>query len=151
MLQRIQTVYLLISLVLMGILGFVPLGEIASGTLLYSFGSRGVIADTGTLVYNGWPLLVLLLIIVFLHVFTISKFKNRILQIRLTIINILLMIGFMLVSWYFISASLTQIGEGVYSFKLPMAFPIVAAVLDYLAIRAIGSDEALIRSLDRIR
>jgi hypothetical protein len=135
----------------MGVLGFVPLGEIASGNLLYSFGSRGVIADSGTLVYNGWPLLVLLLIIIFLHGFTITKFKNRILQIRLTIINILLMIGFILVSWYFISASLTQIGEGVYSFKLPMAFPIVAAVLDYLAIRSIGSDEALIRSLDRIR
>ena len=151
MLQRIQTVYLLISLVLMGILGLVPLGEIASGDLLYSFGSRGVIADSGTLIYNGWPLLVLLVIIVFLHGLAIAKFKHRILQIRISIINILLMIGFLLVSWYFISASLTQIGDGVYSFKLPMVFPLVAVVLDYLAIRAIGSDEALIRSLDRIR
>jgi hypothetical protein len=37
------------------------------------------------------------------------------------------------------------------AFKIPVVFPIVAVILDYLAIRAIGKDEALIRSLNRIR
>jgi hypothetical protein len=37
------------------------------------------------------------------------------------------------------------------AFKIPVVFPIVAVILDFLAIRAIGKDEALIRSLNRIR
>jgi len=37
------------------------------------------------------------------------------------------------------------------SFKIAVAFPLVAIILDYLAIRSIGKDEALIRSLNRIR
>ncbi|MDD2382096.1 MAG: DUF4293 family protein [Mariniphaga sp.] len=34
---------------------------------------------------------------------------------------------------------------------MPMIFPLLAVVLDYLAIRAIGKDEVLVRSMDRIR
>jgi hypothetical protein len=37
------------------------------------------------------------------------------------------------------------------AFKIPMSFPLIAIILDYLSIRAIGKDEALVRSLDRIR
>ena len=41
--------------------------------------------------------------------------------------------------------------DAIVAFKIPIAFPVVAIILDYLAIRAIGKDEALIRSLNRIR
>jgi hypothetical protein len=41
--------------------------------------------------------------------------------------------------------------EAQISFKISILFPIVAIILDYLAIRGIGKDEALIRSIDRIR
>ena len=34
---------------------------------------------------------------------------------------------------------------------LPLALPIINIILTYLAIRAIGKDEALVRSLDRLR
>jgi len=37
------------------------------------------------------------------------------------------------------------------SFEIGIVLPLVAIVLDYLAIRAIDKDEALIRSIDRIR
>jgi hypothetical protein len=39
----------------------------------------------------------------------------------------------------------------VISFKTGAVLPLVAIVIDWLAIRAIGKDEALIRSIDRIR
>ena len=32
-----------------------------------------------------------------------------------------------------------------------MLSPVIALILDYLAIRNIGADEALVRSLDRLR
>jgi hypothetical protein len=37
------------------------------------------------------------------------------------------------------------------AFKVTVVFPVVAAILDFLAIRALGKDEALVRSLNRIR
>lgn len=135
----------------MGLVAFLPLGEIASADILYNFGVKGVVKSSGEMIYNGMPLIILTIIILAINVFVIFKFKNRSLQIRFSIINMVLMVGFMLVSWYFISASLKQIGAGVYSFQLAMAFPIVAAILNYLAFRAIAKDEALVKSIDRIR
>jgi hypothetical protein len=37
------------------------------------------------------------------------------------------------------------------SFNIAVVFPLIAIILDYLAIRNIGKDEALVRSIDRIR
>ena len=37
------------------------------------------------------------------------------------------------------------------SVKIALSFPLVNLILDYLAIRNIGADEALVRSLDRLR
>ena len=37
------------------------------------------------------------------------------------------------------------------SVKFGLAFPLINLILDYLAIRNIGADEALVRSLDRLR
>ncbi|NLA23333.1 MAG: DUF4293 domain-containing protein, partial [Bacteroidales bacterium] len=41
--------------------------------------------------------------------------------------------------------------EAKVHFKIFIAFPIISAILLWLAMRAIGKDEALIRSIDRIR
>jgi hypothetical protein len=35
--------------------------------------------------------------------------------------------------------------------RISAAFPLIAIILNYLAIRNIGADEALIRSLERLR
>ena len=37
------------------------------------------------------------------------------------------------------------------SVKIALSFPLVNLILDYLAIRNIGADEALVRSLDSLR
>lgn len=152
MIQRIQTVYLLIALILLGLLAWLPLGEILVGGQFYNFTINGIKSDqTQELIYNGLPLLMMLVIILVLQLVIIFGFKKRVRQMRLATFNIILMFGILGVSWYFIQAGLKQIGDGVYHFKIAMAFPIVAAILNYLAIRAIGKDEALVRSVDRIR
>ena len=55
--------------------------------------------------------------------------------------------------FYFFFAWLCKekIGEGDFVYKLPIVFPVINIILTYLAIRAIGRDEALVRSLDRLR
>jgi hypothetical protein len=67
---------------------------------------------------------------------------------RVIVFTILLMLGLFGMFFFFTYYSFS--GAQI-SFKISMVFPLVAVILDYLAIRAIGKDEALIRSIDRIR
>lgn len=69
---------------------------------------------------------------------------------RLNSFNIILMIGYLGLNYYYIQNFSKQL-DGVVSYEITTIFPFVAAILTYLAIRAIGKDEALIRSMDRIR
>jgi hypothetical protein len=152
MIQRIQTLFLGVALILMGLVAWLPLGEIAVGENIYSFTIKGVSNQvTGESVYSGLPLIIFLGIIIILQLIIINLYKKRILQIRIAIYNIIIMLGFVLISWFFVSSSLKQLGGGAYVFKIALSFPIISVILNYLAIRAIGKDEALIRSIDRIR
>lgn len=152
MIQRIQSVYLMLSLILVALMAWLPLGEIATASTIYSFNIRGVFNEqTAKMVVNGWPLLMMLIIIELIQLLVIFGFKNRVLQMRLSTFNIILMVGIFVVCFVFVKMSLKSIGEGTYVFKIVMAFPFVALILNYLAIRAIARDEALVRSIDRIR
>ncbi len=147
MIQRIQTVYLLISAVLVALLFVLPFAEIAKDGSIYLFNFKGILLD-GVLKENGLAISALISIILALHGFAILSFKNRIRQLRVTVFTILLMIGLFGLFFFFTYYSFS--GSEI-SYKISMVFPLVAAILDYLAIRAIGKDEALIRSIDRIR
>jgi hypothetical protein len=147
MLQRIQTVYMLISAMLIGFLFALPFAEIAANDKLYLFNIKGII-HSGDLMHNGAPIAILVGIILILHVIALFIYKKRILQIRILVFSILLMLGLFGMFYFFTYYSFK--GAAV-SFNIPVAFPLVAIILDYLAIRNIGKDEALIRSIDRIR
>ena len=45
MIQRIQSVYLLVSALLMGVLFFLPFAEIAKDGAVYVFNSQGILLD----------------------------------------------------------------------------------------------------------
>ncbi len=147
MIQRIQTLYLLISAILIGLLFLLPFAEIAMDGVIYLFNYRGILLD-GTLKENGMAISVLMGIILALHGYAMLSFKNRIRQIRVVVFTMLITIGLFGMFFFFTYYSFK--GAEI-SFKISMAFPLVAVILDYLAIRAIGKDEALIRSIDRIR
>ncbi|HNQ38290.1 MAG: DUF4293 domain-containing protein [Prolixibacteraceae bacterium] len=147
MIQRIQTLFLLVSILLLGLLLWLPLADITSGTDLYQFNIRGIFRGE-EMVFNGRPFIVFLFIVVALHLFVIFQYKNRIRQIRILVFSMVLLLGLFGVFFYFAYAGFDGAKA---SFRIPVAFPLVAIILDYLAIRAIGKDEALIRSLNRIR
>ncbi|HPR62021.1 MAG TPA: DUF4293 domain-containing protein [Prolixibacteraceae bacterium] len=152
MIQRIQTVYLLLALILLGLMAWLPLGEIIANGDIFTFGIKGVNnIKTGELIVNGWPLLAMLAIIELVQLAIIFGYKNRVRQMRFATFNIIIMLGLFVVGFIFVRSSLNTIGDGAYGFKIAMAFPFVAIILNYLAIRAIGKDEALVRSIDRIR
>lgn len=153
MLQRIQTVYLLIIVGLMAAVMFLPLAVMQVGGEYYVFKAVGVgtMAAGAELVYSTWGLFVLAAAISLLALITIFLFKKRILQIRLCVFNAILMLGFYGIFAFF---AWTLKGDLAYSglnLRIALSFPVIALILDYLAIRNIGADEALVRSLERLR
>ena len=147
MIQRIQTVYLLISAFIVALLSKLKLADLVVNDQIYSLISTGIY-NGETRIYNGLAILILITIITLIQLGAIFQYKRRILQIRMLVFSIILLLGLFGMIFFF-----TYIGfeEVKASFKIPVAFPLVAIILDYLAIRAIGKDEALIRSLNRIR
>lgn len=147
MIQRIQTLYLLVSALLICFLFMLPFAEIAKDGAIYLFNFKGILLD-GVIKENGLVLSFLIGIIVALHGFAILSYKRRIRQIRVIVFSILLLLGLFGMFFFFTYFSFV---DAQISFKISTIFPLPAIILDYLAIRAIGKDEALIRSIDRIR
>lgn len=153
MIQRIQSLYLLIIIGLLSAMFFIPLANlnVQEGNM-YSFyvheiTQNNVESGISTLNYTGIIILGLMLLNA---VFCFFIYKKRILQIRLTTINIFMMIGSIVLLWYNIS-SFAKDNDAQIFYNIAMVIPIITIILSYLAIRAIGKDEALIRSIDRIR
>jgi hypothetical protein len=147
MIQRIQTVFILVAELLVASLYTLKFADLSVNGELHTFVANGILKGEN-LVFNGLPIMVLIGLIVFLHLVVIFIYKKRILQIRILVFTIVLLLGLFGLFFYFTYAGFT---EAKVAFKVPVVFPIVAAILDFLAIRAIGKDEALIRSMDRIR
>jgi hypothetical protein len=154
MIQRIQTVYLLIAEMLIGTLFFVPFGEIvAKGGSIYQFDIKGIYLEgiqKPEIIYSSLPLVILWIMSLILILATIFLFKNRILQMRLSTINIFILLGLSGLIFYYVWSS-AKLLSGVYSLTIYLVFPVIAAILIYLAIRAIAKDELLVRSINRIR
>jgi hypothetical protein len=147
MIQRIQTVFILVAELLVASLYTLKFADLSVNGELHTFMANGIFKGEN-LVFNGLPIMVLIGLIVFLHIVVIFLYKKRILQIRILVFTIVLLLGLFGLFFYFTYAGFT--GATV-AFKAPIVFPVLAIILDYLAIRAIGKDEALIRSMDRIR
>lgn len=152
MIQRIQSLYLLGSFILIGIMFFFPLAELKAVGQTYEFLYRGIpaIAEGAPAIFIAYPVAILLAIIALISLITIFLFKKRMIQIRLTIFNMVCMLGAMGLIYYSINS---QAGElnAIANYSIINAFPLVALILSYLALRGIGKDEAMIRSMDRIR
>ena len=136
MLQRIQTIYLLIASIISGGLIFMfPIWKLNDGLEVFA---------TSSILYSG-----LFFGSAVLSVIAIFMFKNRKLQFvlgRLAIILNFILLGF------FVYQSLMVSGEAEASEKgIGMLLPIVSIVFLALANKAIKKDEDLVKSVDRLR
>jgi len=147
MIQRIQTVYLLLAELLTVLLYAFDFAELSANGELMVFNASGIFSGE-KVVIDGLPIFLFIGLIVLLHLIIILLYKKRILQIRITVFTIILLFGLLGVMFYFIYFAFK---DASVVYKIPMVFPLIAVILDYLALRNIGKDEALIRSMDRIR
>ncbi len=152
MIQRIQTLYLLLAAAMMSLTLFLPLATIVYGgneLILKAFTLNGIEGVAGTLpVYLGAFLAVttaLLLVIIFIY-------KKRLVQIRLCVSAIVLLLGSAaLIGLYCYRLCDILTGDLIFTLGFASLMPVVAIIPVVLAIRGIARDEALVRSLDRIR
>ncbi len=131
MIQRIQTLFLL-----------------AVSALLFSmfFGTMASDAKESIRFADITPLLIMNIVTFALSFIVIFLYKHRMFQIRLSIFNLIILLAFQSwILWLFFSKP-----EGS-AFTVLSVFPLVSAVLSLMAIRYIARDEAMVRSVSRLR
>jgi len=153
MIQRIQTLYLLLALILTVTLFFSPVAEILTGNnQLLVFKSSGLFdAETDEIIIKTVPVTILLAIITSLYSFGILLYKRRILQGRICVFNILLLFGLAGMLFYYLNFVFRRVDITGSTFQIAALFPVICIILTYLAYRGIRRDERIVRSADTIR
>lgn len=149
MIQRIQSVYLFLVAVILIVCMCLPISYfIGTDQAISKMTNLAVIAQDGSSNYAPWALFVILLIAAALALVAIFLFKKRMLQIRLTVFSTILLIGYYITLGVFIYMLK---GDAHFRIALGACLPFIALVLNWLAIRAIGRDEMLVKAYERLR
>ena len=135
--QRLQTLYLCIATGLIVALFF--------SVKAFTLGSGGV--HSVELTYIKYtPYLILLILITILQLLAVFTFNARVLQMRTAVLSAILMIA--LQTWigvdYFTA-------DKEWIFKFTAVFPLVAAILNFIAARYILRDQLLVESVSHLR
>lgn len=138
MIQRIQSIYLLVASVLQGLLFFVPLATSQQT-------SQGILEDARFDIYDDSILLIVVSLCFALSVLSIFLFRNRVLQARMSVFCALLSCG--LLFWI-----------GYSAYQLPGSLKMTGLVIPFLTVfplmlarYSILKDERLVKSADRLR
>lgn len=150
MLQRIQTIYLLVSIIFFGFTNFFP---IASGNLfeLYTYGIFAIGGEPITEISTYYFILPMALAagLTVLAIFLFNNRKNQMAVVRLTFV--LYAISFALLAFCIKDCQQLLVNDESMSLRTSFYTPFISLLLNMLALRAIRKDDKLIRSVDRIR
>ncbi|RXG12544.1 putative protein DUF4293 [Leeuwenhoekiella aestuarii] len=136
MIQRIQSVYLILAVIVSAGLHFaIPVYSTSSGEPVYAVAHLELVA-----LFFGSALLSLI---------TIFLFKNRKLQFVLGRLNIIL--NFILLGVLVYQSQILSGGAAAPEKGIGMLIPIISIVFIALANKAIKRDEDLVKSVDRLR
>ncbi len=152
MIQRIQTVYLLGASLLLGLMMQQPIASFLIDGSIYNLLSYKFVkeSDATDVIFSNYPLAVLIGVAAVLAFVAIFLYKNRKLQMRVVLFDIIITLGiYAMIYYYYLQAS--AIKELEYVFNYPVLFPLLAAFLMFMAFRGIRRDELVIQSLNRIR
>ena len=135
--QRLQTLYLCIATGLIAALFF--------SVKAFTLGSGGV--HSVELTYIKYtPYLILLILITILQLLAVFTFNARVFQMRTAVLSAILMIA--LQTWigvdYFTA-------DKEWIFRFTAVFPLVAAILNFIAARYILRDQLLVESVSHLR
>lgn len=154
MIQRKQTIFLLLAFLATAVCLCLPLGSIELEKMgvepvLYNLALVEQVDNGVHYTFSYMPLFVILALATILEFVTIFLFKNRRRQSRLCALNLFLLFAWLLLFAYYRYFVLNMKGEFILSWS--SVLPFVAAVFTYLAYKGIQADERLVRAADRIR
>lgn len=152
MIQRIQTVYLILAVVFTVACLCLQIGafETLEHIIVREYNLMIVDDNAAEHQFDTLPMFIVLVVSAFLGIYSIFVYGNRVVQARFCTFNILL-----IVCWYILYAVYSRIllGDvfGTFTPSVPAVFPLFAMIFYMLARRGIMADERLVRSADRIR
>ena len=154
MIQRIQTVYLLIAIFLTGSLFFLPYAEMINSNgelfLLDAKGLYPVAFPNAIPLYVNIVVQILCAASISSMIIAIFRFRHLARQIVLTKLTLLMLLGLGTAIFYGVWKGF-EILAGTYSLKIYALFPVIAFILVFMALRGIRKDNQLLKSIDRIR
>ena len=155
MLQRIKTLYLLTIVVLSCITFFSPVADLVNqaNSLQYLVDFKGIyqVLPTGNIfISRVWGVTTFAAIVPIFAFYALVSYKNRIKQIRFCVLNMFIMILYYIALFTYLWVASNRLNAG-FHLHLVAIFPLINLIINYLAIGAIGKDEKLVKSMDRIR
>lgn len=139
MLQRIQSLYLLTATILQSLLFVLPFATSSKTT-------DGLFMDGDLDLFDNVILLSILIVSAAFSFSCIFLFKNRKLQMNISLAIIVFSIVLTGLAAYFAFASGSNVSIGIGFF-----IPLIAIVFIFLAYRGIKSDDELVKSSNRLR
>ena len=147
MIQRIQTVFLFLSVVFAGILFFTPIASLGVGGEILNLSIFGVENHT-----NAFLLLALAILMLVVPAVTIFMYKKRELQLKLSSLNVFLNALFCgLIFLFYVDNIQEKLQAETVVYAFGTYIPLINMVLSILAMRWIKKDIELIKSIDRLR
>ena len=173
MIQRIQTLYLFVVVVLFATMVATPLLDfrinhvkvdvenqapqakpdvkLSKDVKVYQMTYKGIVdKESGDMLISTSLVTLYEIIVAAVALITIFLYKKRTSQIKLTIFNMVLQVGFYVVIAIYMYTAY-KYAETDFDYHLPIVFPLISLILSYLAFRAITKDELLVKSLGRVR
>lgn len=154
MIQRIQSIYLLLAGIALILMFSNPIAEIMISDEMVLVFKHNHIESPGNPDFqsvNTWPVTFILISVVAISFVNIFLYRSRILQMRLCVFNIILMFGLAGMIFFFSKVTLSHYDGQESAFLWPVVIPFISAVLTYLAFKRIQKDEILVKAYDRIR
>jgi len=151
MIQRIQTLFLLAALVLSGMMCTGDLIRLDAGQgTFFSLSFAGLSDPGGEVIQRLWPFSLILALIPALTVMAILLYKKRQVQMRVTMMVLLLSLGTLILGAFYVIMFDRKIDVTVI-WRAKVIFPLISAILAWLAYRNILKDDLKVRSYDRLR
>ena len=151
--QRIQTLYLFLSGVTATLLLLFTLFTVTQSDpeTIYAANFTGLIVSGWTSIkYFNLVSFVLTSLVTIISFVTIFLYKRRKLQIRLTIIGLLLMVAAIAAFGYMLWRQ-TDLMQATTQMRFWLILPIINLLCQYLAMRNIIKDDILVRASNRLR
>lgn len=150
MIQRIQSIYLLLAGIIPAFAFCLPLVCFGNGEHDFNMTAGNIHSETGEIISYTWGVIFFTILCIALPLIAIFQYRNRILQIKLANAQIVCLLLLYITAGTYAYVFTGHENASIQS-VLGFLLPLFSLIFTILGRRAICRDEALVRAADRIR